>query len=162
MQAQPRRRRNAFLNPRRPRASGLAVTPSGIYGGRVQFQFKKHFQVEEARCLLGELRRAFGFIHTSRDRLIECEKKLASHLAGTGGDIGGGEVNALLHAMLAIHEGISDITSRGIQIKDLDRGLVDFPYLRNGREVFLCWELEDDDIEFWHEIESGYSGRERL
>ena len=71
-------------------------------------------------------------------------------------------MNALLRAMLAIHQGISDITSRGIQIKDLDRGLVDFPHLRNGREVFLCWELEDDDIEFWHEVDSGYAGRERL
>lgn len=112
--------------------------------------------------MLGELRRSFGDIHTARDRLIESEKKLASRLAKSGGDIGGGEVNALLRAMLAIHEEISDITSRGIQIKDLDRGLVDFPHLRNGREVFLCWELEDDDIEFWHEIESGYGGRERL
>lgn len=112
--------------------------------------------------MLGELRRAFGSIHTSRDRLIECEKKLAGYLARSGGDIGGGEVSDLLRAMMAIHEGISGITSRGIQIKDLDRGLVDFPHLRNGREVLLCWELEDDDIEFWHEIESGYAGRERL
>ena len=64
--------------------------------------------------------------------------------------------------MLAIHEGIRDITSRGIQIKDLDRGLVDFPHVREGREMFLCWEFEDDDIEFWHEIDSGYAGRERL
>jgi len=116
----------------------------------------------EARGLLGELRRTFSFIHTSRDRLVACEKKLAKRLVKTGGDIGGREVTTLLSAMLAIHQGISDITSRGIQVKDLDRGLVDFPHLRNGREVFLCWELEDDDIEFWHEVDSGYAGRERL
>lgn len=128
----------------------------------MQFQFKKHFQLEEARHLLGDLRRTFNSIHASRDRLIECEKKLANRLAKTGGDIGGEEVNNLLRAMLAIHEGISDITLHGIQIKDLDRGLVDFPHLRNGREVFLCWELEDDDIEFWHEIDTGYADRERL
>ncbi|MFA6561402.1 MAG: DUF2203 domain-containing protein [Verrucomicrobiia bacterium] len=128
----------------------------------MEFRFRKHFHIEEARQLLGTLRDAFGFIHTSRDRLVACEKKLASRLTKTGGDVGGGEVAALLRAMLAIHEGISGITSRGIQIKDLDRGLVDFPHLRNGREVFLCWELEDDDIEFWHEIDSGYAGRERL
>ena len=126
------------------------------------FQFKKHFQVEEARGLLGALRRDFDSIHASRDRLIECEKSLNRRLAQTGGDIGGDTVRDLLTAMLAIHEGIRDITSRGIQIKDLDRGLVDFPHMREGREVFLCWELEDDDIEFWHEIDSGYAGRERL
>lgn len=128
----------------------------------VQFQFKKHFQLDEARQLLGKLRHTFSFIHISRDRLLVCEKKLAHRLVKTGGDLGGQEVNALLRAMLAIHEGISDITGRGIQIKDLDRGLVDFPHLRNGREVFLCWELEDEDIEFWHEIDSGHAGRERL
>jgi hypothetical protein len=64
--------------------------------------------------------------------------------------------------MFAIHVALSDIAGRGIQIKDLDRGLVDFPHLRNGREVFLCWELEDDDIEFWHDLDAGYPGRERL
>ena len=126
------------------------------------FQFKKHFQVEEARGLLGALRRDFDSIHASRDRLIECEKSLNRRLVQTGGDFGGDTVHDLLTAMLVIHEGIRDITSRGIQIKDLDRGLVDFPHVREGREVFLCWELEDDDIEFWHEIDNGYAGRERL
>ncbi len=128
----------------------------------MEFRFKKHFDVEEARQLLGSLRDTFGSIHTSRDQLLACEQRLAKRLAKTGGDIGGGEVDALLRAMLAIHEGISKITSRGIQIQDLNLGLVDFPHLRDGREVFLCWELEDDDIKFWHEIESGYGGRERL
>lgn len=128
----------------------------------MELQFKKHFQLEEARGLLGTLRNTFGSIHASRDRLVECERRLSRRLAKTGGDLGGDAVRNLLLAMLEIHEGINGITSRGIQIKDLDRGLVDFPHLRNGREVFLCWELEDDDIEFWHEIESGYAGRERL
>jgi hypothetical protein len=50
----------------------------------------------------------------------------------------------------------------GVQIKDFDRGLVDFPHLRDGREVFLCWELDEDDIAFWHDIDGGYAGRERL
>lgn len=133
-----------------------------VYLRRVQFKFRKHFQVAEARELLVSLRETFGIIHASRDRLLACEKTLTKRLAKTGGDIGGKEVNILIRAMLAMHEGISEIASRGIQIKDIDRGLVDFPHLRNGREVFLCWELEDDDIEFWHEIDSGYSGRERL
>ena len=50
----------------------------------------------------------------------------------------------------------------GVVIKDIDRGLVDFPHLRDGREVFLCWELDEDDIEFWHDTDAGYAGRERL
>ena len=51
---------------------------------------------------------------------------------------------------------------REIQVKDLDRGLVDFPALLSGNEVFLCWELGEDDIGFWHELDAGYAGRERL
>ncbi|MBI5395608.1 MAG: DUF2203 domain-containing protein [Verrucomicrobia bacterium] len=126
------------------------------------YQFKKHFKVEEARALLPRLRRAFTTIHTARDRLLETERHLAATLEKTGGDLGGDRVATMARAMIAIHEGLNDITSRGIQIKDVDRGLVDFPHLRNGHEVFLCWELEDDDIEFWHDLDSGYPGRERL
>jgi hypothetical protein len=147
---------------RDPDSAALAAPPIAVYVRGVEFQFKKHFQVEEARGLLGALRETFGSIHASRDRLVESERRLNRRLAKTGGDLGGPAVRELMEAMVDIHEHITAITSRGIQIKDLDRGLVDFPHLRNGREVFLCWELEDDDIEFWHEIESGYAGRERL
>lgn len=126
------------------------------------FQFKKHFQIAEARQMLGVLRDTFGSIHASRDCLVECEQRLTAQIAKTGGDLGGPAVFELLQAMARVHQGITRITARGIQIKDLDRGLVDFPHVRDGREVFLCWELEDDDIEFWHELDGGYAARERL
>ena len=125
-------------------------------------RFKKYFDVEEARRLLGELRATFGAIHAARDRLVECEKVLSRQMTQTGGDIGNPTVRDLIASMAAIQEGIRTITSRGIQIKDLNRGLVDFPHLRDEREVLLCWELEEEDIEFWHETDSGYAGRERL
>jgi hypothetical protein len=51
---------------------------------------------------------------------------------------------------------------RQIVVKDLFRGLVDFPAILDGKEVFLCWESGEADIEFWHDLESGYSGREKL
>ncbi|MFO1512143.1 MAG: DUF2203 family protein [Verrucomicrobiota bacterium] len=49
-----------------------------------------------------------------------------------------------------------------IQIKDLERGLLDFPAIIGGKEVFLCWEQDEDAVEFWHDLDTGYSGRERL
>jgi hypothetical protein len=128
----------------------------------VSHQFKKHFGLHETRALLPRLRDAFKTIHTARDRLLETEHQLAAMFQKSGGDLGGPKVAALARAMIAIHEGLSEISSRGIQIKDVDRGLVDFPHIRDGREVFLCWELEDDDIEFWHDLDAGYPGRERL
>jgi hypothetical protein len=57
---------------------------------------------------------------------------------------------------------LQEFRRRQIQVKDLRRGLLDFPALRDGREVFLCWEKDEEDIEFWHDLETGYGGRERL
>jgi hypothetical protein len=128
----------------------------------VGYRFKKHFGLDEARAMLPRLRRTFKMIHSARDRLIKAEQQLAATLEKTGGDLGGDQVTSLARAMIAIHESLNDITSRGIQIKDVDRGLVDFPHIRNGCEVFLCWELEEEDIEFWHDLDAGYPGRERL
>ena len=51
------------------------------------------------------------------------------------------------------------LSERGILLKDLDTGLIDFPTLRDGREVYLCWRLGEPHIAWWHEIETGFSGR---
>ena len=47
-------------------------------------------------------------------------------------------------------------------LRDIDRGLVDFPAIVDGREVYLCWELGEDEVSFWHDLSSGYRGREPL
>ena len=57
---------------------------------------------------------------------------------------------------------LAEFQTREIVIKDIERGLLDFPAIIGGREVFLCWEKDEDDIEFWHDIDTGYAGRERL
>jgi hypothetical protein len=47
-------------------------------------------------------------------------------------------------------------------LRDLDRGLVDFPAIRDGREVYLCWIEGEPDIDFWHDLDAGYAGRQEL
>ena len=65
--------------------------------------------------------------------------------------------------LLADLDGVlREFQRREIQIKDIERGLVDFPAIIGGKEVFLCWEQDEEDIEFWHELDAGYAGRERL
>jgi hypothetical protein len=61
-----------------------------------------------------------------------------------------------------MQEVLAEFQRRRIFIKDLERGLVDFPAIIGGREVFLCWEQDEADIEFWHDLDAGYTGRERL
>jgi hypothetical protein len=61
-----------------------------------------------------------------------------------------------------IHKTVDSLHAYGVLLKDVERGLIDFPHVRDGREVFLCWQLGEERIEYWHEIESGYAGRKRL
>ncbi|MFN8660427.1 MAG: DUF2203 domain-containing protein [Thermomicrobiales bacterium] len=59
--------------------------------------------------------------------------------------------------------GIDQVTAMGIDIKSLEHGLIDFPSLREGRVVFLCWRLgEGPTIRFWHDIDAGFAGRRPL
>ncbi len=64
-------------------------------------------------------------------------------------------VSQLMHVM-------SQVREMGVLIKDLDKGLVDFPYLKHERVVYLCWHLGEESIDYWHETESGFSSREPL
>ena len=60
-------------------------------------------------------------------------------------------------------EEISELEALGVQLKDLDRGLIDFPSLRDGRVVLLCWQLgEGDELEWWHDMDAGFAGRTPL
>ncbi len=67
-------------------------------------------------------------------------------------------VESVSHLMLVMRE----VREMGVVVKDLDKGLCDFPYLKRDRVVYLCWQLGEDSIEYWHDMESGFSGRERL
>ncbi len=54
---------------------------------------------------------------------------------------------------------LEEIQALGVVVKDLDTGLVDFPSVREGRDVLLCWQLGEDEIAFWHGYDDGYAGR---
>ena len=61
-----------------------------------------------------------------------------------------------------MRELLGSIQGLGIVVRDIDRGLIDFPAIRDQREVYLCWELDEERIAFWHDLESGYGGRRPL
>jgi hypothetical protein len=77
-------------------------------------------------------------------------------------DLGGELVNNWVRTMAEVKQVLLEFYHREIQIKDLERGLIDFPALMDGKEVFLCWEQADKDIEYWHDLDAGYAGREPL
>jgi hypothetical protein len=93
---------------------------------------------------------------------LERFDKRLSGLTEQGSDIGGETVNGWIRALADMQETLAEFQRRRIFIKDLERGLVDFPAIIAGREVFLCWEQDEEDIEFWHDLDTGFTGRERL
>jgi hypothetical protein len=125
------------------------------------FVFGKHYTVEEARALLPKVRLWLERLDALRQVLIELDERL-SDLGKQGDDLGGELVNRYIRSVADVKSVLNEFQSRQIQLKDIHRGLIDFPALRDGKEVFLCWERDEDDIEFWHDLETGYPGREPL
>lgn len=127
----------------------------------MKYRFEKHYTRDEARALLPEIRKWLKRAADLRDRFGKVDTRLSSLLAA-GNDVGGESVNDWVKLLSQIKSVLNEFRSRHIQIKDLDRGLIDFPAIIGGKEAFLCWEQDEDDIEFWHDLDSGYAGRERL
>ncbi|MBS1811365.1 MAG: DUF2203 domain-containing protein [Acidobacteria bacterium] len=122
----------------------------------------KLFTLEEANALLPQLRRLFAGLKANRAVLqrLASEAKQAQEKATTGGGIQHGQLYAT--ALFQVIEQLETISSLGVEIKDIDRGLCDFPALRDGRIVYLCWLLGEDYIEWWHDLEAGFAGRQPL
>jgi hypothetical protein len=127
----------------------------------MKYQFEKHYTREEAQNLLPQLRQWLERLNRLRADLQRFEKRLGG-MTEQGHDIGGETVNNGIRALADMQHLLAEFQRRQIFIKDLSRGLIDFPAIMGGREVFLCWEADEENIEFWHDLETGFSGRERL
>lgn len=127
----------------------------------MEYRFEKHYTREEARALLPQLREWLKQLNELRSEQQRQEKRLNS-LMSPGNDLGGNLVNSSIRTLADMQAILLQFQSRGIFIKDLERGLLDFPAILGGREVFLCWEQDEEDVEHWHELDTGFAGRERL
>lgn len=125
------------------------------------YQFQKHYTREEARALLPQVRLWLKRTSQLRADLEKLEGRL-SGLMSPGCDLGGELVNTWVKTIANLEEVLLEFQRREIQVKDVDRGLLDFPAVIGEKEVFLCWEQDEEDIEFWHDLDAGYAGRERL
>ncbi len=124
----------------------------------------KIFTIEEANALLPTVRGVLLKIQKANKRvsLFSEKAKEAAESAERGG---GGLIEGPLYAqlLLKLTELMNELESLGVQLKDLDRGLVDFPYLRDGRVVLLCWQMgEGEELEWWHDVDAGFAGRTPL
>jgi hypothetical protein len=121
----------------------------------------RHYSLEEASALLPRVAELLVKMRAARDRLGDAEARQA--LDDAGGTNGGGQPGKLVsEGFLELREAMLELRDREIVLRDLDRGLVDFPSLRDGQEVYLCWEEGEPEIGFWHEPEAGFAGRQPL
>lgn len=127
----------------------------------MSYHFRKHYSVREAEELLPQVKRWLEVLAQLRDQLRKLDSLLKDRLKA-GADLGGQKVNEQVRSIARFQQVLSEFRSREIQIKDLDRGLIDFPHLRDGKEAFLCWEKGEEDIGYWHELDAGFRGRKPL
>lgn len=126
------------------------------------------FTLDEARALLprvGALVRAMQERKAAFDRHRAAEHFLARRSTE--------DEAHLRHAQLAHHEAavqlvaeiehlLAAIHELGVEVKGIDEGLIDFPTERDGRRVYLCWKLDEPDIAWWHDLTTGFRGRQPL
>jgi hypothetical protein len=121
----------------------------------------RHFSREEAEALLPTVEPMLRELRTARDRLTDAEahQLLADAAPANGGGAPGREVG---EGFLEVRRLLSAVQELGIVIRDIDRGLIDFPAIIDDEEVYLCWQLDEDGIAWWHDLESGFGGRQPL
>ena len=121
----------------------------------------RHYTPEEANARLGWVAEMLGCLREARVGLSDEEARAAlSEAAPQNG--GGAPGRVVSEAFLALRRCLVELQEAEIVLRDLDRGLVDFPSLRDGEEVYLCWLEGEDEIEHWHGLEDGFAGREPL
>ncbi len=124
----------------------------------------KLFTIEEANALLPKVRKMLIKIQRAHGKVVsykeQAEQAAAKAMVGGGGMVGGTDY---LIALTELADQTNTLDSMGVQLKDFALGLIDFPSMRDGRVVLLCWKLgEGDQIEWWHDLEAGYAGRQPL
>ena len=124
-------------------------------------QHERHYTLDEANAALGAVGDLLVRLRSARERLSDSEAREA--LAEAGPSNGGGAPGKVVsEAFLALRDGLVELREREVVLRDLDRGLVDFPAMRDGQEIYLCWEEGEDEIAFWHDLETGFAGRQPL
>ena len=127
------------------------------------------FDIDAANQAIEEVAPLLATLADQRAELIRLrDRTLAAHASATGGgpDLEPEEAQRIRLRMQGIVDqmaaAVARIDALGITLRDIERGLIDFPALASGRQVWLCWELGEEKVRFWHELETGFGSRRPL
>lgn len=122
----------------------------------------RHFTVDEANEILPEIDSLMEKLQARRTKMIAIRKDIIQLLKSQRSDFGGRIPSDLVNDFIAIEKLADEIRSHGCIIKDLNTGLVDFLSKREGREVYLCWRYGEPKVEYFHELHTGFRGRQQI
>ena len=122
---------------------------------------QRHYGRDEATAALETVKPLLQRLRDAKDLLTDSEahELLSDAAPGNGGGEAGRQVG---ESFLEVRKLLLALEEAGIVMRDIDRGLIDFPGFYEGREVYLCWELGEDEVSYWHELDEGYRGRQEL
>ncbi len=117
------------------------------------------FSIDEANAELDELRARLPRLRNARKRLIETSQRITSAVEVDGGGVEGSD---WFRAQESLKLELLWLADRGILLRDPETGLIDFPAEREGQRVLLCWRLGEDQVAWYHDEQTGFSGRKPL
>ena len=123
---------------------------------------KRYFTLDQARHALVEIRPWMDEIQTIRADIMERQPEIWPAIERSAGNGGNAALSKLVRDFERLDDLLHRIQAAGVLVKDLTTGLLDFPALREDQEVYLCWKYGEADIQFWHEIEAGFAGRQKI
>jgi hypothetical protein len=121
-----------------------------------------YFTIDEANAALAIIRPWLEEILLIREEILQQKPETWPIIQKAAGNGGGAAASKLAQKFDRLDGLVHHIQDTGVLIKDLNTGLLDFPALRNGHEVYLCWRWGEGDIAFWHEVDSGFAGRQPI
>ena len=117
------------------------------------------FTVQEADAELEDLRERLPRLREARRTLINASRKITEDVAADGGGIANRD---WFDAQRILRDDLTNLADRGILLRDPETGLIDFPSERDGVRVFLCWRLGEERVAFFHDQDTGFTGRQPL
>jgi len=121
---------------------------------------KRYFTLDQANAAVEAIRPILREMLEIRQRIMDLQPEVWPVIEKAVGNGGSQAASQATREFERINQLAHEIQAIGGVIKDLNNGLVDFPALRDGREVYLCWKYGEQKIEFWHEVDAGFSGRQ--
>jgi hypothetical protein len=111
---------------------------------------------------LPEVRRVVGQMLKARQEVLDMQPELWPAVAKAVNNGGGKALTAAARQIVLIQDILKVLDDMGIQVKDVNTGLLDFPARYHGRTVLLCWLYDEPSVQFWHEIDGGFAARQRI